>query len=110
MKLYKDKELTELVDAQTLDLGIGLAGESHEYTFYMYNNLHAELKSLNFEIKPIVNRDFEKKIASELTILESPKEMAPKAISELKFQWNPAVDIKAGLKAQLSINGFEIWS
>lgn len=110
MKIYKDRELTELVDAQTLDLGVGLADESHDYTFYLHNELHADLKNLNFEIKPTVNRAFEEKISSELQILESPKEMASKSIAEIKLQWKPAVDIKSGLKAELHINGFEIWS
>ena len=110
MKIYKDKELTELVEGNTLDLGIGLAGESHEYTFYIYNNLHAELKNLKFEVKPTVNRNFEKKISEEVAIKVAPKEMSAKQIAELKIEWNPAVDIKSGLKAQLHINGFEIWS
>ena len=110
MRIYKDKELNEQIDASTLDLGIGLAGESHEYTFYVHNNLNAELKNLKFEIKPVVDKAFEQRIAKEVKILEAPQNMDAKSVSPLKLQWNPAVDIKSGLKAQLQVNGFEIWS
>lgn len=110
MKIYKDKDLTELIETQTIDFGVGLAGESHEYTLYLYNNDSVDMAGLSFEIKPIVNKAFEKKIAEELKIIQAPKKIASHTVEELKLQWDASVNLKSGLKAELHINGFEIWS
>ena len=114
MKIYLDKNLTEEIVASNLDLGIGLAGESHEYTFYVYNELHAELRDLNFKIKPQtsenISEELAKKLAKEVKVLEAPSRMKYKEIAELKLQWNPAVNVQSGLKAKVQVDYFELWS
>lgn len=97
MKLYKNKELTE--EITILDLGILEAGESKLFNFYVKNDSEAELKNLIFSVEN-----------KEVTIVESPKILFKKEFGELKIKWNPSVTLKQGLKAELKIQGIELYS
>jgi hypothetical protein len=110
MKIYKDSELTEEIKGNILDLGTGLAGDVIDYKFYLLNDLGADLQQLNFAIKPNDTSTAAKQTSLEVEIIEAPKEIKSKEVKSLKLQWSPSVDVKSGLKAQLEIKGFELWS
>ena len=97
MKIYADKNLTqELVEV--LDFGIVPAGETKTFTFYVSNDSSAYLRELEFILDH-----------NELEILEFPKELLTHAVGELIIEWSPSVTLKQGLKAQLRIQGKELW-
>jgi len=97
MKIFKDKGLSE--EVVTLDLGIVQAGDIANFTFYVYNDTLAEVKSLSFKIED-----------REVKILQAPKELGSKKGAELSLEWRPSVTLKQGLRARLEINGIELWS
>jgi len=97
MKLFKDPALTEPI--QNLDLGIVAAGETAEFTFYVYNDTLAEVKELVFKVEN-----------SEVKIIRAPKELKAKKSDELVISWSPSVTLKQGLSTRLGITGIELWS
>jgi hypothetical protein len=97
MKIFKNKNLTE--EIEILDLGIVEAGEFASFTYYVYNETQAEIKTLFFKVDH-----------PEVKIKEAPAELAPKAVAELIIEWHPSVTLKQGLKARLNISGIELWS
>ena len=96
MKIYKDKTLKE--EVEILDLGIVEAGTTRKYTYYVYNELLAELKDLVFEVEH-----------KDVKLLKSPTTLNPCGIDELILEWTPAVTLKQGLKTTLKIAGKELW-
>jgi hypothetical protein len=96
MKIYKDKDLT--IEVPILDFGILEAGETQEYVFWVYNELSAYLKQLQF----IVEHE-------EVKILEAPKELPAHGIGELRLKWSPIITLKEGLKTPLKIKAKELW-
>jgi hypothetical protein len=96
MKLFKDKDLT--VEVSVLDLGILEAGQTQQYTFWVYNDTKAYLKELEFTIEH-----------KEIKLIEAPKELESHGIGELRFSWSPAVTLREGLKAPLKIRAKEQW-
>ena len=97
MKIFKDKELTQ--EVEVLDLGIVPAGETKKYTFFVYNELKADLKELEFKIAH-----------KEVKILSSPVLMNAESKDDLVIEWSPSITLKEGLKAALLIDGLELWS
>ena len=96
MRIFKDKELTqEIIE---LDLGIVEAGETKTFMFYVLNDSKANLHELKFSI-----------LHDEVKIIEAPKELSSYANDELTIEWNPSVTLKEGLKAQLRVEGKELW-
>ena len=96
MKFYKNENLTE--ELITLDLGIVEAGESKQFTFYVFNDSLAHLTDLEFEI-----------LHQEVIVISAPKDLLPQANSEFIIEWNPSVTLKEGLQARVSIKGKELW-
>ena len=98
MKLYKDAELTKEVKHDKLDFGMVLAGDSQEYTYYVYNDTLAELASLTFNTEN-----------PEVKVIEAPEKLPSFGSAMLKIKWSPSVTLKEGLKSHLRIKGYEIY-
>lgn len=98
MKIYKNSNYTDLITDNILDLGIGLAGHSYVHEYYLENDLKAELTDINFVMD-----------SKEVKIISFPSHLQALEKSVLKLQWTPDVDIKAGLKTEITITGFELW-
>lgn len=96
MKIFKDKDQT--IEVSVLDLGIVEAGDSKEYTFWLYNDTTAYLR----EVECFVEHN-------EVKILEYPEELSAYAIGEIRIKWSPSVTLKEGLKAPLKITAKEQW-
>jgi hypothetical protein len=96
MKIYKDYDLKNEVDL--LDLGIVQAGNTKQFEFWLYNDLRAYLKELQFKIEH-----------AEVIVVEAPKEMKSHAKAKLVLSWTPSITLKEGLKARLCIMGLEIY-
>jgi len=99
MKLYKDSELTKEVKHDKLDFGMVLAGDTQEYTYYVYNDTTAELASLSFNTEN-----------PEVKVIEAPEILKPFGSSVLKIKWSPSITLKEGLKSHLRVKGFEVYS
>lgn len=97
MKLYKDKDLKEELDSIE-ELGIGVAGETKRYTFYIHNDTKATVDNLRFDI-----------YHKEVKVIEAPKVLKPNETAPLTIEWKPSVTVKQGLKAELKIHGFEVY-
>lgn len=97
MKLFEDKELKK--EVEILNLGIVEAGEVASFTYYIYNETQAEMKTLSFKLDH-----------PEVKVINAPKELASKAIAELVIEWSPSVTLKQGLKTRLNVSGIELWS
>jgi hypothetical protein len=87
MKIYKDKDLKEEIDANTLDFGIVKAGEKQRYLFYIYNDTNGKLVDLEFFVD---NKEVKIEIA--------PKTIEANKVEELILVWSPSVTLKQGLK------------
>jgi len=96
MKIYKDRTLKQ--EVKTLDLGVVEAGDTKEFSFYVYNDLDADLQFLQFSVKH-----------PEVHITKAPQNLSKKTSEELKIKWTPSVTLKEGLKAELNIRGVELW-
>lgn len=97
MKLFLDKELTNPVN--NVDLGIVMAGETKEFTFYVLNESKAELQNINFETSH-----------KEVDIIHSPKDLKSLESAKLVMAWSPSVTLKQGLKTVLKVQATELWS
>lgn len=96
MKLYKDSSLKEEIG--DLDLGIVEAGSKKEYTFYVYNELKANLIEIEFAVNH-----------KEIKILKAPENLESLKSDKLIIEWSPSVTLKEGLKTQLLISTKELW-
>jgi hypothetical protein len=96
MKLYKDQNLNE--EVTELDFGTIPAGESKEYSFFVLNDNGTFVQNLKFS----VDND-------EVEIVKAPTALKNKESAEILFKWNSSLKVKQGLKAELDINGEEIW-
>ena len=96
MKIFKDKNFTE--EVEILDLGIVPAGETRQFTFWVYNDTSAFLRMLNFRVEH-----------EEVKVIKFPEELRARTGSELILEWSPSVTLKEGLKARLRVNGIELW-
>lgn len=99
MKLYNDVELTKEVKHDKLDFGMVLAGDTQEYTYYVYNDTTAELASLTFNTEN-----------PEVQVIEAPEKLKSFESAQLKIKWTPSITLKEGLKSHLRIKGYEIYS
>ena len=98
MKIYSDDRLTDEI-VQILDLGIVQAGDTKEYTYYVYNDTNAELIDIAFSIDN-----------AEVEILEFPTKLQSKEKGALRIKYSPSVNIKKGLRTSLKTKGVEIYS
>lgn len=96
MKLFEDQALTQELDK--LNLGIVPAGETRRYSLWILNDNGTLVKDLKFSIEH-----------SEVTIIQSPEQMQPLERQEIIIEWSPSVTLKEGLKAELKVNGTELW-
>ena len=96
MKIYKDKALME--EIMILDLDILPAGETKRYTFWIFNDLNAKLKELEFTVEH-----------DEVEVIEAPLELESQAVGEIILEWNPSITLKEGLKTRLRVKGKELW-
>jgi hypothetical protein len=96
MKMYKDKALKE--EVTELDFGITLAGDTKEITYYLYNDIEADL----VEIKATVDN-------TEVSIKDCPTNLEHKTSSPIVFAWKPSITLKRGLKTKLDLKYFELY-
>lgn len=100
MKIFKNASLTEEVQDKILDLGIALAGDTQDYTYYIYNDDDGEVVELSFRIDN-----------TEVEIIEFPKELKSKESGKLVIKYKPSISLKQGLRKEpLHIKGFTIYS
>jgi len=95
-KIYKDKALQEPTD-DPINLGKLKAGQSKQFTFYVYNSSVNPFEELDFSVDN-----------PEVTVISAPTELEEKASTEIILQWKPSVDVKKGLKTSMRIEGYEI--
>ena len=96
MKFYENDNLTK--EVTVLDLEILDAGETKQYTFYVFNDTSAYLKNLVFEAEH-----------DEVKIISFPDALPPSASGELVVEWSPSITLKEGLKVEVNITGKELW-
>jgi hypothetical protein len=97
MKIYTDSSLKE--ETKTLDFGIVLAGDTKKITYCLYNETDAEV----VELQAIVSN-------AEVKVLDCPKSLKSKETSSATFEWSPAINVKRGLKTELNLKFFELYS
>ncbi len=95
-QIFEDKELTKPIESP-LDLGKLKAGETKEYTYYVFNSSMNPYEELEFSVDH-----------KEVEVLEAPKDMEEKSSDKIVLQWKPSIDVKRGLKTSLKIAGFEV--
>ena len=95
-QIFEDKELTKPIEAP-LDLGKLKAGETKEYTYYVFNSSMNPYEELEFSVDH-----------KEVEVLSSPEDMEEKKSAKIVLKWKPSIDIKRGLKTSLKIEGFEV--
>ena len=97
MRLYTDPSLN--IEITFLDLGIVLAGEHKEYSFYIKNDKIVPFVDLKFVIDN-----------PEIEILDFPRELKSGNIGTLRIKWSPSITLKQGLHTELQIKGYELYS
>jgi hypothetical protein len=97
MKLYKGKSTTEPIE--TLVFGEVQAGESKEYSFYIYNDNGTFLKNIEVYVD-----------SSEVQVLEKPSTLDKGTFGLLKLAWKPSITLKKGLKTKIQLSGVEVWT
>jgi len=111
MRLYKDRELTSLID-DCITFGIVPVEESKTITVWIQNDsspkVTGRLVNLIFEVI-CLNPENDAPIVSEkVEVLKAPEELEPWGVEELILKWSPNVDLEQGLKARLTIKGNKI--
>lgn len=105
MKIFKDRELKEEVIGDLLSLGKIEAGDTKEYTFYIYNDSDFLVTDLGYSLISADGRQGYK----ELNIINAPKELKSKESDKLVISWESTVSLKEGIKAKLEIKLTENW-
>ena len=95
-KIYTDKELQNLVD-DPINLGKLKAGNTKQFTFYVYNSSVNPYEELAFSVDH-----------KEVTVISAPTELTEKVSKAIVLEWSPSVDVKRGLKTRLKIEGYEV--
>lgn len=98
LKFYKDKGLVNEIEDDTFDLGLIDAGDTKQFSFWVYNPSNAVYEDLDFIIED-----------SETKVLSAPKTMYPKETKELLITCTPDVTIEEPVKTQIRVKGREIW-
>ena len=98
MKIYTDKQLTQEIVDNILDLGILFAGKTKQYKFWVFNDSKAFLQDLEF----IANH-------REVKVIHAPITLDAHMSDELILEWTPSVTLKEGLKTILHVKGIELW-
>ena len=94
IKIYIDKNLTQEIDGDELDLGIVSAGETEKFSFYIANESNHRFENLQFNVGN-----------KEVKIIDFPKELLSRAVGELILEWTPSIDIIESLKTPIYIKG-----
>jgi len=97
VKIYKTQGLTE--EVKELDFGITLAGDTKETEYYLYNDTEADV----IDLKATVENP-------EVIIKECPQTIKSKTTGTIIFSWTPSLTLKRGLKTQLNLKFFELYS
>lgn len=101
LRLYEDRELKrEILPNSDLTLGTEPvpAGESRNFTFYLYNDSLAYLKEIIIDIDH-----------NEVHVVEAPMELNPQTVEEIVIRWDASITIKEGLKTKINITAKEIY-
>jgi len=97
MLLFSDSKCsTPITD---IDFEIVEAGGSKDLTIYVKNDTDAHLVLLNFSLNE-----------KNTEVVEAPEAMDPGEVTKLVLRWSPTIKVKKGLKAELNIEGKELWS
>jgi len=99
MKIYSDPSLQDKYEVKDLDFGIVLAGDTKKITYYLYNETEAEVVELKASVEN-----------TEVKIIDCPTGLKSKTSSSVSFEWSPSITIKKGLKTQLNLKFFELYS
>jgi hypothetical protein len=97
MKIFKDEDLKE--EIKDFDLGILDAGLSKKYTYYIYNEIKADLVDLVFAVNN-----------KEVEILEAPKFLLANHMAKFIIEWKPSITLREGLHAEIDIKCKERFS
>lgn len=95
MKIYLDSELTQ--EVEFLDLGIVQAGDTKEYTFWVYNDTEFDVKNLVFNLSH-----------PEVKIIQSPINLDAKQSDKFIVQWKSSVTLEKSLKPKIKISGMKL--
>jgi len=98
LKIYKDIEMKNQVIGDTLDLGIGKAGYSNEYVFYVYNDSRAEFVDLELKVGD-----------EEVNVASFPEVVKPWSREKFKLVWKPSADIEQPLRSTFRITGKKLF-
>jgi|WetSurSiteA1Bulk_404760.scaffolds.fasta_scaffold39260_3 hypothetical protein len=97
MKIFKDAQLTE--EVQTLDFGIVDAGDTKEFTYYLYNDSPGDVVQLKAELSN-----------KEVLVIKTPSDtLKSKASTPIVFSWTPPITIKKGLKSEIKLKYYELY-
>jgi hypothetical protein len=96
MRIYEDSSLNK--EVALLDFGIVPAGSIKKFTFYVYNESNAYYKDLKFTVEH-----------PEVVVIKAPLELKSRETKKIIFEWKPSVTVKEGLKAQIRVQGIELW-
>jgi hypothetical protein len=97
MKIFKDASLKE--EVKDLDMGIVLAGDTKQVTYYLYNDTDAEV----VELKPVIDN-------AEVKVVSCPSTLKSKESAPAVFEWTASITVKRGLRTQLNLKFFELYS
>lgn len=92
MKLFKNKQLTESIDANNLDLGLVEGGSSAKYTFYLYND-HPKGEIRN--LKVVVDN-------KEISVLKCPSTIRINESAEFEIEWKCDAKLEEGILPKFS--------
>ncbi len=97
MKLL-DKDGKDL--GEKVSLGVVEAGKSQDFEFTIYNDsILAKIAYIKAEIPH-----------AEVSVIECPSVLAPKAKGTLKIRWKPSLTIKQGLHTTIKLSASELYS
>lgn len=97
IRLYSNKELTVEVLDKEFDLGVNIAGETKQYTFWIKNDANSNIRDLQFLISH-----------PEVFIVEAPKELFAYDNDKLVLEWRASVTVREGIRVRLHIKAIEL--
>ena len=92
MKIFKNRQLTEKIDSNKLDLEIVEGGDSRKYTFYLLND---HLRGVVKNLKAVVDN-------KEVKILKCPTTLGINESAPFEIEWNCDATIEEGILPKFS--------
>lgn len=96
MRYYQDEALIQ--EIPVIKLGIVQAGESKEFTFWVYNDSRGHLRKVEFSINH-----------PEVTIIKAPTKLNSQGKDKLVIQWKPLITLKEKLSVTIVVNADELF-